>query len=130
MKKLWSYKLTFLVILIILYGILMPGDSVPSVPIPGIDKIVHMGMFFVLTATFSFEHLLISKKLPPLIPLVLSTFGFAVMTELMQGFLTTSRACDPKDLLADMIGVALALICWHIANKYFQNLISSIYKKR
>ena len=41
-----QYKLTLVVILLILVAILMPGDSVPSVGIPGMDKLVHFGMFF------------------------------------------------------------------------------------
>ena len=105
MKKLWPYKLTFLVTLIILYGLLMPGDSVPSVSIPNIDKLIHFGMFFVLSSTFSVEYFFDRKSLPSAKLLFISTFSFALATELMQGLLTASRACDPKDLLADMIGV-------------------------
>lgn len=130
MKKIWSYKLTVIVTLLILYGILMPGDSVPSVPIPGLDKVVHMGMFFVFTAIFSFEHLVCTHTLPsPLRTLGISSL-FAVSTELMQGILTTSRACDPKDLLADLFGIFIALIFWYIVYSYFPKLIDFVTHRK
>lgn len=130
MKKLLSYKLTFLVTLLILYAVLMPGDDIPSVGIPGIDKIVHMGMFFTFTAVFSLEYLRCHDRLPHLLPTFLGVLLFALSTELMQGFLTTTRACDIKDLAADMLGMLLAYIGWKLASTYFNTFIEKYLKKR
>ncbi|MGL5676310.1 MAG: VanZ family protein [Cellulosilyticaceae bacterium] len=126
MKKITAYKLTIVVTCLILYGILMPGDDVPSIAIPGLDKIVHMGMFFTFTAVFSLEHLRLTRKLPSILPLLTGVFCFALSTELMQGAFTTSRACDPKDLVADMIGALLACLCWAIVSKYMPTFFEKL----
>lgn len=110
MKKLWHYKLTTLVTFIILVGMLMPGDSVPSIPIPGLDKVIHMLMFLGLTSTFYLEHFYVHSKKPSYLSTILVLFLFGIATELLQGSLTASRMCDPLDLLADMTGVAVALL--------------------
>lgn len=111
MKRIINFKLTIVVTILILVGILMPGDAVPSVGIPGMDKIVHFGMFFTLTGTFYLEYLMNYKKLPKVVYVILSVGLFALLTEIMQLF-ASSRSYDLKDLLADMIGCIAAIGLW------------------
>lgn len=108
MKFIKDYKITGIVILLILVAILMPGSSVPKVGVPGIDKVVHLGMFFTLTATFNVEYLWHNKYLPHVLLTFMSIFIFAVSTEVIQLF-ASNRSCDLKDLLADMIGAVIAI---------------------
>lgn len=111
MKIIKSFKLTMVVIVLILVGILMPGDSVPSVGIPGMDKIVHFGMFFVLTGTFYFEYFMSEKRLPRFWMAFVGVGAFAISTEVMQ-LCAISRSFDLKDFLVDMMGYLGASGLW------------------
>lgn len=111
MNLIKQYKLTIVVVILILVAILMPGDSVPSVGVPGMDKIIHFGMFFTLTATFSLEYLWQNRCLPHFVYAFLSIISFAFMTEVMQLF-AINRSFDLKDLLADTVGFLIASFLW------------------
>ena len=111
MQRVKQYKLTLVVILLILVAILMPGDSVPSVGIPGMDKLVHFGMFFTLSGTFCLEYVWQYKCMPHMLYTFFSLFIFAFMTEVMQLF-AVSRSFDLKDLVADTIGFVVAALLW------------------
>ncbi|MEG0014760.1 MAG: VanZ family protein [Cellulosilyticaceae bacterium] len=111
MKKIMSFKLTIVVVILVLIGILMPGGSVPSIGIPGMDKVVHFGMFFMLTGTFYFEYLMKYKRLPRAIYVIPVIGAFAFSTEVMQLF-ASSRSYDLKDLLMDIIGCIVASGIW------------------
>ncbi|MGL6173000.1 MAG: VanZ family protein [Cellulosilyticaceae bacterium] len=117
MNKIFKFKLTILVTILILIGILMPGDSVPSVGIPGMDKIVHFGMFFTFTATFYLEYLLGYKKLPQALYVVIGVACFAISTEIMQLF-AANRSFDLKDFVVDMVGCVVAIGLWIGIMKY------------
>ena len=106
-----QYKLTLVVILLILVAILMPGDSVLSVGIPGMDKLVHFGMFFTLSGTFCLEYVWQYKCMPRMLYTFLGLFIFAFMTEVVQLF-AVSRSFDLKDLVADTIGFVVAALLW------------------
>lgn len=111
MQFIKQYKLTLAVVILILVAILMPGDSVPSVGIPGIDKVVHFGMFFTLAGTFNLEYLWQHKSLPHMFYATFIVFIFALMTEIMQLF-AVSRSFDLKDLVADTVGIIVASLLW------------------
>lgn len=109
MKKIKAYKLTCIAIIFILIGILMPGSDVPSVGIPNIDKLVHLGMFMVLSLCFYGEYAWHNKKLPHTFWTWISIELYAVLTEFMQRFVE-GRSCDFIDFVADSIGILLAII--------------------
>ena len=117
-----QYKLTLVVILLILVAILMPGDSVPSVGIPGMDKLVHFGMFFTLSGTFCLEYVWQYKCMPRMLYTFLGLFIFAFMTEVVQLF-AVSRSFDLKDLVADTIGFVVAALLW-------KDYMTLIHKKK
>lgn len=100
-----------MVTLAMLVVILMPGDSVPSVGIKGLDKVMHCGMFFVQAGTFCFEYLRITKKLPSSMYTLIGLGIFGLATEVMQLF-ASKRSFDLKDLVADLVGIALAIVLW------------------
>lgn len=128
MKKFLNYKFTFIVTLIILYGLLMPGDSVPdiSIPIPHLDKLIHFGIFFCLTTTFYLEYFYANNKKTILLYPIITLFCFGILTEILQGALTSSRMADPMDLLADMVGVMLAIFIFPIIQKVFDYFLQII----
>lgn len=104
-----NYKFTLLSIILILVAVLMPADDVPSVTIPNIDKLVHVGMFSFLTLCFYGEYFFGNRKLPSLLLPWILLEGFAIITELLQ-YLAEGRSCDVKDLVADTIGIIVAIV--------------------
>lgn len=105
-----NYKLTVIVFILILIAILMPGSDVPSIGIQNLDKLVHFGMFAVITACFWGEYTWKNKRLPSMLVPWLSIEAFALITEFMQ-ILVPGRSCDMKDFVADSLGIILAILC-------------------
>ena len=66
------------------------------------DKVDHLIVFGALTL------LGLWARVSPLL-LMLGLTGYAVLTEVAQATLTSSRRGDPRDVLADVIGVLLVL---------------------
>jgi len=77
-----------------------PNPDVPGEGVPGLDKVVHAGVFAALTFTG------LRAGLPArwFIPGVL---GYALASEAVQAWVLAERSGDPWDLLADAGGVAL-----------------------
>lgn len=113
MKYINNYKLTCIVIILILIAILMPGSDVPSVGIPNIDKLIHLGMFAVLSVCFYGEYAWHHKKLPHTLGTWIGIEIYAVLTELMQKFVE-GRSCDFLDFIADSAGIVLAIIIFRV----------------
>lgn len=131
LKKIWSYKLTLIVICLILYATLMPGDAIPDVPIviPHMDKLVHFGMFFVLAVTYTFEHLRRHQALPKSLFSFVGGILFAVLTEIFQVTLTATRAFEVGDILADSVGIIIGIVAWYVAFTYCHRYIKFLYQK-
>ncbi len=113
-----SFKFTIIAVVLILIAILMPATGGQDVGIPHADKIVHAGMFFVLTSCFCIEYLMAKNKLPNMIYVVISVTGFAGLTEILQSY-TPTRTMDIWDFVVDIIGsiVATGIIkLWKIKN--------------
>ena len=98
-----GFKFTILTVILILIAILMPTSGVPTVEIPYADKIVHTGMFVVLTGCFYIEYLMQKNKLPSTLYVLISIGVFAILTEVLQS-LTPDRTMDIWDLGADLMG--------------------------
>ncbi|MHC1747933.1 MAG: VanZ family protein [Cellulosilyticaceae bacterium] len=119
MKKIKYFKLTMIMTIIILIIILTPGDSVPSVGIPGIDKIVHCGMFFMWSFIYNMEYKIYTKRQSKVAMTIATGTLFAVATEVMQLF-AIMRSFDVKDILADVIGIILGIIVFKIIIQYYK----------
>ena len=79
---------------------------------PGLDKLVHTGVFFVFTSLFLFGVLKNSAipkvfNLSIIIALAFSSV-FAVGTELIQEYLTATRTFDLWDIFADHVGIVMS----------------------
>lgn len=132
LKKSWNkcikYKFTLAVVALILIAILMPGDSVPEVGIPGIDKVIHFGMFFTLAVVFYLEYFKNNKKLPIWYYAFAVIFIFASSTEVMQIF-AIDRSMDLLDLSADIIGIFIGIILTTIYVRGLSKAINKINNK-
>lgn len=113
MKKSWFIPaiLWFITSTILL---VLPGDDLPSNGIFGIqnfDKLVHLGMFALLTILFSFpfvkaglENKLL-RKYTLLIAIAVVAYG--IIMEFVQEYWATNRAFDYTDMIFDSVGSLL-----------------------
>ncbi len=86
-------------------------DTVP-VPVKFSDKIVHCGAYFVLTLLWYlvgiYKFYLKSKK--ALWYAAIGAVVFGIVIEVLQGTLTTYRSADVYDIIANTLGVILAVL--------------------
>lgn len=79
---------------------------------PGIDKLVHTGIFFVFTVLMLFASIKNSQSLRfisfPVVLTILCASIFAIGTELIQEYLTSYRTFDLWDIFADHVGIGMA----------------------
>ncbi len=114
-KTFWPGIAWFFIVNILL---LIPGSDLPKednwMSKLYLDKWVHIGIFAVLAFLFMYPVLKSGKykhkeaKLILLIAIATIVWGFC--TEVMQKYLAIGRSFDWIDLLADSMGVLLALV--------------------
>lgn len=99
---------------IIAYFCLIDSSSIPVVSIPSIDKIVHFCFHFGFTISWIvfFKKELKGKEADDykayLISFIFSVF-FGITIEILQSVLTTTRASDVTDVLANALGATIAV---------------------
>nr|WP_294782399.1 VanZ family protein [uncultured Flavobacterium sp.] len=99
---------------IITYFCLTDSSNIPAVNIPSIDKIVHFCFHFGFTISWIlfFKKELTGKGAEDfkayLISFIFSVF-FGITIEILQGALTTTRAADVTDILANALGAVIAV---------------------
>lgn len=90
-------------VLFILYSTLAPAVDVPNLHIW--DKLEHSGAFFGLTLWFGG---LIRRRRYPLLAFWMVLLGAAI--EVAQGYMSWGRDMDWHDVVADSVGVGVALV--------------------
>lgn len=113
MNYLISYIWAILWGAIICVLLLLPSNNFNGIPVfPGIDKMVHLGIFFVQATLLYWGAVIKSKRAGNkwiiILKVILTTAVFAVLTELAQMYLTQTRSGDPWDVFADIVGVGMA----------------------
>jgi len=93
--------LWWLAVVLVFAACLVPARELPSVP-RGFDKVEHFLAFFLLAA--SAVQLYATRRALWCVALGLVALGVAI--ELAQHAFTASRSMDPRDVLADALGVA------------------------
>ena len=97
----------FAVAVLVSFAVLFaPPSDVPSSP-PGVDKLVHFGLFALLALTGRWAG--VGWR-----ALAIGLAGYAGVSELLQGTDLVDRDASAADLLADCAGVAVALLLWHL----------------
>lgn len=94
-----------------------PADDIPKDPVPGFDKIVHIGFF---TGWAILWRMRFPNKIINIIAIGI-TYGFII--EVLQHILPFNRTFDLTDLLADTAGIFLGLVFY----RYIVAPISSAY---
>lgn len=82
-----------------------PGNQLPGWHVLSWDKLLHAGLFLVLTIAWLRTGLTARGVL-------LLMFGLIVVSEVGQSALPIGRYGDPFDALADLVGVLVALGWW------------------
>lgn len=93
-----SFALSVLVSLVVLFA---PGSDVPGAP-PGVDKLVHFGVFALLALTGRWAGL-------PRLPLLVALVAYGAVSEVVQAVAPIGRDGGLADLLADTAGAVGAL---------------------
>ena len=83
-----------------------PPSGVPSSP-PGVDKLVHLGLFALLALTGRWAGVRWRA-------LAVVLVAYAAVSELLQGTDLIDRDASVADLLADCAGVVVGLLLWHL----------------
>ena len=97
------FAVTVLLSLAVLFA---PGPEVPSAP-PGVDKLVHAGLFAALALTGRWAGIA-RGVLAGLLPL------YAAISELLQGIPALQRDASVGDWVADVVGILLGLLIWDL----------------
>jgi hypothetical protein len=92
------------VVLVSLAVLFAPGSDVPSAP-PGVDKLVHGGLFAALALTGSWAGIRPGALVAPLV-------GYAAVSEVVQGLAPLARSASVADFLADVLGILVGLLLW------------------
>jgi len=119
---LYKYKFTVILGCIIILLSLLPGSSLPGIPIaawPGFDKLVHFSMYTVLSFTIFFEMRCERKCVLKFILTCMLILAFSSLLELFQKFINAlERSAEILDFLANLFGILtgffLYLIYRHI----------------
>lgn len=110
MRYFWKPLLWIVVIAVLS---LLPADDLPSsnLFIPHFDKLVHAGMYFFscLFLISPFEKIKIGKGY---LAAFFSSLALGALFEVLQSTLTSNRSGNIEDFIADLVGAALALVCY------------------
>jgi VanZ family protein len=111
------------IILVILYVgciaalSLLPPQDFPRIPMfPGIDKVVHIMMYFILSLLFCWA---VRTELNYywLFLIIPSTIGWGIFMEYMQRSMHIGRSFDPNDILANSFGVISGVLIYILASQ-------------
>lgn len=96
-----AFGLAVLLSIVILFA---PGSDVPSAP-PGVDKVIHAGLFAVLAFTGRWAGIGVRTTAALLV-------GYAIASELIQGLSPLGRDGSVADALVDAGGLLVGLVIW------------------
>ena len=97
------------VVLLSLAVLFAPASGVPTAP-PGVDKLVHVGLFAALAVSGRWAGIT-ARALAPLL------IAYAAVSEVLQGLPALGRSMSEADWVADAFGVLLVLALWELASR-------------
>jgi VanZ family protein len=111
-----KYFLTIVWALIIFVATMVPGKTIPNVPIFGIDKLVHFFIFSMLSFLWLYD---LNKNIKSSLAsyyVILLSIGYGIFIEIIQRFIP-GRSCSIYDIIANSIGVALGYYAFKLVTK-------------
>lgn len=88
--------------------------------IPYIDKIGHLGLYFILMIVIILEHKNSFRNTRQLILIALLPFFFGTLMELLQMTITSDRRGELLDAAANSAGITAALFLWLLIKPYYK----------
>ena len=110
-KKYW--KSIFWIIVILILSAISGNElkKIPIIPIPHFDKIVHFGMYFILTSVLILDFTKNQKmNFKTLFFILIFSISYGILMELMQEYVFEKRSADFYDFTANSIGSFVALL--------------------
>lgn len=118
-------SLMWALVILILSG--MPSSGLPTIKIPGIDKMVHFGLFAVFALLLVSEmnyrknQFTVKNRHKWVGFFIASVYGGLI--ELTQLYLFASRGAEWADFFADILGAAVAVLAYPSINKALKGYI-------
>lgn len=115
---------TILVALLILYLSLTSSDTFKKVAIyelPNLDKIVHAGLYFLLTSAIIFDNRKTINRTLHLFLIALIPLSYGILMEILQSSLTISRTASIYDVFANTTGILLSVLLWLLLKPLFKD---------
>ncbi len=100
-----KYLLTTVLTLLILIAVSLPGSNIPGMGIGGLDKVVHLTLFFLWSLAIRYDF---SPSFNWLLGLAFG-FCFSISTEVLQIFVE-GRTFSLWDILFDTLGLVVGLM--------------------
>lgn len=99
---------------------LLPGNNIPDVSIPGLDKLVHFLIFGILMFLMLYDFRKIQKPKAACLNLVSASFifciGYGILIEVAQHYIP-GRSFSVQDIMADSAGIVAAYFIFKIIYK-------------
>lgn len=118
--KRYALLITIFYTILLIVASFISLDDLTEIKIEKGDKVFHFLVYFILVIIWyiSLVEKLIWSKNKLIIVIAISSIIFGIIIELLQGSLTSYRATDNMDVLANALGVLLAsaLICLYNMN--------------
>jgi len=101
-------------------------SSVPLVNIPHFDKIIHFSMYFILATLWMLDDFKKTKafRMFNLIIIMIFSISYGLLMEVVQQIIVQDRTGDILDVLANTIGVIIAILIFRNINFYRKILIN------
>ena len=101
----------------ILFGSLVKSEFIVVESISVSDKTYHLIAYFLLMLSWLYAFLKKEKFQEHVKYIILACFIFGIIIEILQGVITSYRTASYLDILANTIGVLLALVIFHVFEK-------------
>jgi len=124
-KKYW---LSIIWSIIIIIFCSLPSSNLPRnrmINIPHLDKILHFGIYFILSLLILYETKIKTGKNKKIFILTgLFSFVLGLLIEIEQQYLISSRTGDLYDLLADILGSITGIFFFVFLTRLFKKFIA------
>ena len=94
----------------------IPTDEL-NIPVPSSDKISHGIAYFFLTLSWLYSMLDRAAFQSKIKYVIASCFIYGIIIELLQTTITSYRTASYLDIVANSIGIALAVFVFHVFEK-------------
>lgn len=101
----------------ILFGSLVKSEFVVVESISVSDKIYHLIAYFLLMLSWLYAFFKREKFEENVKYIILGCFIFGIIIEILQGVTTSYRTASYLDIVANTIGVLLAVVIFHVFEK-------------